>query len=292
MFLLASKQGRFTGNLLAKKLNLYFTLDVSKIIHNRGSIAVRFGNAQSFPGAVDTECNSVESIIKMSNKQGLWRYLQESDVFAPKYYPFNRGQALLPDEIIFPCLSRHGTHRAGRDITVCNSPRDIPWGTEYLVNLVNTNREYRVHVLQGEVIKVFRKEPLTDTSHRFIRSTYHGWRYALADLEQIMCANSLVETAKKVSNTLGSFFCGIDMAWSPKDERKEWVVWEVNSAPSLNTPSLELYTTKIRNYITGRFGEDVFCKPRTNYERSPSSFRISDRRRLSQHSSTRPRRLW
>jgi hypothetical protein len=227
----------------------------------------------------------------MSNKQGLWRYLQESEVFAPKYFPYTRSQALVPEEIAFPCLSRHGTHRAGRDIIICNSASEIPWGTEYLVNLYRTNREYRVHVLQGEVVRVFRKEPLTNLSHDFLRSTYHGWRYVLADLDQIMCANSLVETAKKVSNALGCFFCGIDMAWSPKDERKEWIVWEVNSAPSLNTPSLELYTEKIRNYITGRYGQDVFRKPKPNYERSYPSSRISARRRLLQHSSTRPRRL-
>ena len=61
----------------------------------------------------------------------------------------------------------------------------------------------------------------------------------------------MVATAIKSAEILGLSFCGVDMAWSSKQNGLgRWIVWEINSAPSLNSSSLEIYTQILRENLT------------------------------------------
>lgn len=249
MYLLASKQGVLTGRRLAKNLNLKFSTDVANIEEN-SEIVIRYGNAQlSDRTSKDTDCNSRDSILRMSAKHKLWTYLEDTDILSPIYYKVTE----IPDDLNFPCFSRERLHRLGKDIIVINDPREITVDAEYIVPFYPTLREYRVHVVYGKVVKVLRKYPIGDFANDMIRTSAFGWQYKLSNLKQIMCVKSMIETAKETAKILDANFCGIDMAWSAKDNGlNRWIVWEVNSAPSLNSSSLKLYTEILKEHLAER----------------------------------------
>jgi glutathione synthase/RimK-type ligase-like ATP-grasp enzyme len=252
MYLIASKSGILTGRLLANKLGINFHTNLSHIRKNI-DILVRYGNAGDSDNIKqDTDINSRESIIKISNKKGLFDYLKCYDIITPKYHLYNYGEP-IPEQLEFPLLSRRLFHHGGLDIKVCDSSKDIPYDTEALVPFYQTTREYRVHVLFGEVIKVLRKVPINEnTAHPIIRSSYRGWHYKVADLNKITYADSLIKISTGVAKILGCAFCGIDIAWSK--ELKRWIVWEVNSAPSLNSQSLDIYSDRIIEHFKNIYG--------------------------------------
>lgn len=249
MYVLASRAGILTGKKLAKNLRCRFHTNIEKISPN-SKILIRYGNAQeSSRIADDTNCNSRDSIIKASAKHRLWQYLDGEEIETPRYYSINDAE-----RIPTPFLARQRIHRAGRDITICNSPRDIPRSAEFLVPLYeNIIREYRVHVVFGKVVRIFRKYPTQDNAHPIIKTSHFGWRYSLSRLDNINCRTSMIEIALKCAENLGLQFCGVDMAWSSKKTGLgRWIVWEINSAPSLNSSSLEIYTKLFQENLMRR----------------------------------------
>lgn len=249
MYVLASKAGVLTGRNLAKSLRCRFHTNADKIKPN-SKILIRYGNAQeSSRIAQDTNCNSRDAILKASAKHRLWQYFDGEEIETPRYYSI--GDA---GRIATPFLARQRIHRAGRDITICNSPLDIPRNAEFLVPLYeNILREYRVHVLFGNVARIFRKYPVSNRAHPIIKTSHYGWRYSLSREDNIKCRNSMITTALKSAEILGLQFCGVDMAWSSVENGLgRWIVWEINSAPSLNSSSLETYTQLFRDNLIRR----------------------------------------
>jgi len=271
VYLLASKAGFNSGKALAKLLNLKFHSNVNKI-KDQSEILIRYGNYQDSGRIVKDTCiNSVDAILKCSAKHLLSKFLAvDPELLSPIYYPYCYNN-ILPNNLTFPVMARKRHHKAGNDIVICNKYDDIPSDANYLVDIYPTSREYRVHVFNGEVVKVFRKYPIDDNADPLIRSSHHGWKYVRSNLSKVLCAKSLIKTAVKVADILGVVFCGIDMAWSIKKELNRWIIWEVNSAPSLNSSSLELYAELFRNFFQeNREATNVFHRSKNNNERSCS----------------------
>jgi len=257
VYLLGSKAGIYTARKLAQMLDLKFHTNAYNIKPN-SDILIRYGNAQySDKISKDTNINSRNSIIKMSAKHHLSKFLaRDPDLLSPIYYPHDYDTR-LPINLTFPVLARKRTHRAGNDIVYCENYCDIPEDVEFLVDFYPTSREYRVHVFNGEVIKIFRKYPINkETAHPYIRSSSFGWQYKKSKINQILEADLLVDTAIKVAKLVDAVFCGIDIAWSNKRNMGRWIIWEVNSAPALNGPSLQYYVSLFKKLIYG--DEEVF----------------------------------
>jgi hypothetical protein len=201
----------------------------------------------------------------MSAKHKLWSYLKQADILSPRYY----RRTEIPDDLTFPCFLRERLHRAGKDIVVIDSPYEIPMDVEYIVPFYPTLREYRVHIAYGNVVKVLRKYPVGDFANSMIRTSAFGWQYKVSDLGRIECAKSMIKTAKETAEILGAKFCGIDMAWSAKkDGLSRWIVWEVNSAPSLNSSSLKLYTEILKEHLAERLQGNGVHKSEKDHGRS------------------------
>jgi hypothetical protein len=220
----------------------------------------------------------------MSAKHRLWEYLQDSEILSPRYYRLHE----IPDDLEFPCLVRSRMHRAGKDIIVCDGAYEIPRNAEYVVPYYPTLREYRVHVAFGNIVKVMRKYPISDNAHDKIRTSAFGWQYKRSSLDEVKCAKAMVETSLKTAEVLGSDFCGIDMAWSAKKGGlNRWIVWEVNSAPSLNGPSLKLYVDLFRTQFAERLQQYAIHKSRQNNARNKPPNRRNKRKRPSKYSVSR-----
>lgn len=255
MYVLASKSGILTGKRLARELGLKFHTNASKLRQN-SSIFIRYGNAQESVNITnDTECNSRDSIIRCSNKHKLFYYLKNSGLLTPQYFPYSTIMGrTIPEELGAKFLCRKRKHHAGKDIRIVNRGNFISENTEFLVPLYeNITREYRVHVVFGKIVKIMRKYPVDENAHSIIKTSSFGWQYRLSKLENIQCAKSMRETALKVAEILGLKFCGVDMAWSSKKYGLgKWIIWEVNSAPSLNSDSLKLYANLFKENLPRR----------------------------------------
>lgn len=244
MYLIASKAGFVSGKALARKLGLLFHSNIHKIRPD-SDVVIRYGNyGTSDRVSEDTEINSVETIRTISAKHKLREILEPEGILTPKYYPYTGS---IPEELRdeFPLLSRRRYHRSGKDIIILDdieTPINIG-ETEFLVKYYETSREYRVHVIDGEVVKIFRKTSEDDYPVK-IRTSHYGWGYRRAKLSKIYASDSLEEVCIKSARAVDAYFCGIDIGWSKQLGR--WIVFEINSAPSLNSRTLEIYAEKLK----------------------------------------------
>lgn len=111
---------------------------------------------------------------------------------------------------------------------------NAPLYTKYM----ESRKEFRVHIFDGEIILVQRKHDKTGNNSK-IRNLENGFIFRS---KQITIPPSILETCKKVINATGLNFGAIDILYTSKD--KQWVL-EVNSAPGLKDDTLEKYTEAI-----------------------------------------------
>lgn len=155
-------------------------------------------------------------------------------------------------------LGRRRHHVAGRDITG-------PWTTEqmrdrlrrrlsdYGVQLINKTHEWRVHVFNGEILRIARKVwpdergPVPDTH---IWNAERGWHFRYdCDLRD-STRQDLGELAKRAVVSLGMDFGAVDIIGVRENNRRRYYALEVNSAPGVadNVHTLAAYTAAIRRW--------------------------------------------
>ena len=167
--------------------------------------------------------------------------MEEWGVSVIPYYHPNYVSRML-EKFSFPILRRKAKHSKGRDIKIVDSITEVTYGYWY-VPIFDKKREYRAHVMFGEVIKLFRKHPEDKTklvwcndSSRFERVNPENSSY-----------NKIKEQAIKAVEALGLDFGAVDIGVRKfKREGEEVVVFEVNTAPSLNESTAECYGEVIR----------------------------------------------
>ena len=230
-YLLYNKGSSASARALAKLLGIKAS---SKLLVNPPII--RYGNSDN-PLSIDTQVNSPESIKLCSNSIQFSQFCQEKGFTSPIYTPLTQV-----DEIeTFPCLIRKKYHRSGLDIHIINSIEEYESFVHehgrrgfYHVPFIKTEYEIRVHVINGEVVRLFRKVH-ADEENNFIRSASFGWGYSLRSTRY----SKAKELAVSLATALDIYFVALDMAWNKSE--KEYCIWEANSGPGLNTETLNIY---------------------------------------------------
>lgn len=208
---------------------------------------VRYGSScNSF--TTDTQFNCPEVIKLCADSVLFSKWAQEHDILSPIYTHFN----MSTDNHVYPYLLRKRWHHGGKDIIVITAEedlQDIPLDEHfYKVPYFRTAYELRVHVINNEVVRLFKKLSDDDDAHAFIRTAYRGWRYSLRSQldDYFHKAQSIaVETTK----LLNIGFAAFDIAWCP--DHGQYIVWEVNTAPGLNINTLQVYGKALRGLING-----------------------------------------
>ena len=128
-------------------------------------------------------------------------------------------------------ILRTKEHRGGRDIKFLDK--------HYVMEWIEKEREYRVHVFGGKVIRVARKVPHGEA--KIWNNENAHFKYELKTLPI-----GLKTLAVRAVEALGYDFGAVDIIM---DKNKKLYVLEVNSAPGLDNPrTLEAYVNAIRNY--------------------------------------------
>jgi len=206
-------------------------------------ILVRWGSTQSFPSLVATrELNSLESVLRTSNKLEMIKTLASAGVIVPAFNTTVEGIDQCKDSS-GNCYIRNkqGVVRYGNDF---NPLTDL----YYTKPVAFKRREYRVHVFLNKIIGIYEKIPMVEGSEnrpklfksdtcRFVRSDP-----SISRVDQ-NAQTSCIEAVK----ALGLDFGGVDLI---RNKLGEFTICEVNSSPGLNSQMLVRYTNEINDYMS------------------------------------------
>lgn len=203
---------------------------------------IRYGSADDVK-VPDTGYNSQAFVRLASNKSAFAKTMKDANIYSPIYY-----QATMPDK--YPVLIRKTLNSSGgKGIVVCPDKTifDANWANTYVwTPFIKTQFELRVHVVGGQVVKVFKKryvgvdgqeegEELKEPALP-IRNLDRGYHYSARDIDTYPKVLELVAALGPV--LVGKFYT-LDIGWDKA--KKQYFVFEANSGSGLNTQTVELY---------------------------------------------------
>jgi hypothetical protein len=229
-FLLYHGASHVTGN----RLGDYLGIPHGRECHERYDYLIRWGSRTSVDFAPrETVFNSQRAIRSNTDKLGSLETLRDAGIPTPDWTT-NRDE--ISETFGYPALGRAESHTRGEDINLILQWRDayLTDGNDYFVEYIPTDLEYRMHVVNGEVVKVHEKRLRSEESnHPFIRNHETGWVFV--EPREDPPSDQLAIDAV---GCLGLDFGAVDVI---RGEDGEEYVLEVNTAPSLDEANLERY---------------------------------------------------
>lgn len=243
--ILTHRMGGPSARLLRDKIqevtgvHLFVTSHSEKV----KKLHVRYGNYARLP--FETNYNRRDFVVLCSSKIKFSKLLRENGYDAPHF-----KSKTLPTEDDYPVLIRTTLNsRGGRGTIPCPNEEtfDKEWQTGYYwTRFIKTKAEYRVHIFDNEVMKLFKKvytgegnEPdfpirtLTHQPYHFsLRSNYNKFP-------------KLLNVLGGVTKLLNGGFYVLDAAWQP--DVKRYFFFEANSAPGLNQYSALEMAKRLHN---------------------------------------------
>jgi glutathione synthase/RimK-type ligase-like ATP-grasp enzyme len=137
----------------------------------------------------------------------------------------------------------------GRGIVVAESVEELvpaPLYTKY----VKKKKEFRVHVLNGQVIDVQEKrkrKEFTDERNTRIRNVANGYVFCR---DSVVEPTSLRELAISATRALGYNLGAVDIVWNERSD--SLYVLEVNATPGMEGTTLQKYADAIVGWYRGQ----------------------------------------
>lgn len=136
--------------------------------------------------------------------------------------------------------------RGGVGITLFKIGQEIDKDYKFYVKYYKKQREFRIHVFNGNVI--FEQEKLKKRGadvDKYIRSHDRGWCFAFNHLRDSPVPDCVREQATSAVAALGLDFGAVDIGWNADSGA---CVFEVNTAPGLEKSSLKMYVDAIKQF--------------------------------------------
>lgn len=127
------------------------------------------------------------------------------------------------------------------------------WGAQLFTAGVTGQRiEYRIHVVNGNVILAQQKKRKTDfegVTNSVIRNVSSGWIYAVEDVDQSPGYADACEAAKAAVAAMGLDFGAVDVVFRVNPAKA--FVLEINTAPGLadEGSAVEAYVKAFKEYV-------------------------------------------
>ena len=198
-------------------------------------IVIRYGNRHQCRG--DFEINPVPALERARHKYQSLEIFDQKGLPVP-YFGIDRESM----EPYYTLLGRKFTHQGGTDIKVLRSPRDYHGESQYFVQFLPVDTEYRCHIVCGEVISLAEKCD-GEKKDCYCRNLKHGWIFKERKPERVH--SDVIPLSKKAVKALGLHFGAVDVIIS----KGEAYLLEVNTAPGIIERRAILYANAINEYL-------------------------------------------
>lgn len=250
MILYAYKQASSSAKLLAEALNIKRISHKGSSFKGRARKTVLNWGATTVPEEVRL-CrlmNPPEKVELACDKLKFFTALTETNVRIPEFYTsFEEVLKQIKDGADIVARSVLNGH-SGAGITLItqetplkNVVFDAPLYTQY----IKKKDEYRVHIVDNEVVDVQRKAVREDKDkdevNWQIRNHDNGFIYARENLE---VPEDVLNQAILAVAACDLDFAAVDVVWN--DHQNKAYVLEVNTAPGLEGQTVEKYADAIR----------------------------------------------
>lgn len=187
--------------------------------------------------------NNPEAVANASNKLRTFRILEAAEVSIPEY--FTHASQVVDRSGTFYGRSVLTGH-SGAGIVVFR-PGDRMQELPLYTKAIQNHGEYRVHVVNGEVIDYIKKRRRNDEhateAQNEVRNLANGWIYSRNNLRRLERVEQLAVDAVAA---LGLDFGAVDII---KDENGDVFVLEVNTACGMSDTTLGAYADAFNNLI-------------------------------------------
>lgn len=246
MFFIYHRKSRPTGKTIAEALGLPHGRELPP-----GPTWVLRWGSQRGMGARDRQINTAAAIGQASDKLRAFQAMQ-----AAGNVPIPEFRTTPPDRFSGTWFGR--TRRGARGIGIIVQPEGlITYGfaeSELFTRFIPNDREYRLHVVGDQVVRVQRKyldhpEQQTDP---YIKNHANGYRFKAP---QLRLKPDREEAAVAAVQALDLDFGAVDMVVDHDD--KAWVL-EVNTAPACSPLTATAYVGALASMIEERTGDPVY----------------------------------
>lgn len=217
----------------------YVTKNSNKI--KRNDVVIRYGNIDQTLGR-ESGYNSIELINLCANKSRFDSFARENNFYSPVYH------RTIPTVEDFPLIIRQTlTGFGGKGIIVCKTLEEFKrnWnGNYYWTKFVKTAFELRLHVVDGEILRIFRKD-MENEEDLPIRNN-HSCHFSLRTQDNYP---KLITEVRRLCelNPFNRGIIGLDVGWDSVN--KKYFIFEANSSPGLNENTADEYSKRIGENI-------------------------------------------
>lgn len=221
-------------------------------------VRVRFGSTKNHR-ICDIDFNTIEAIKNTANKVKMKDIFADEEIDSPLYFENDEAgrdaiaRGMLGDKIFF----KIPFHSRGRGMVVYDTKEEALSQTNrgYFEMAQVSNREFRVHVMDGEAFYVDEKRPrdksINMTDRPEIKNMASGFKFRRPIKEY---PPEVVSESIKAVEALGLDFGAADVGLN---DDGVWI-YEVNTAPSLRTKTRKLYQKALVKSIYRRIlSQDV-----------------------------------
>lgn len=194
-----------------------------------------------------TVLNKPSAVALASNKLTALQTMRAAGVSVPDFSDnIEDAKQWIDEERIVLCRKLLRAN-SGKGIVIAKEEDELVPAPLY-VKYIRKEKEYRLHVFNGEIIDMIEKKRKSGFMenglyNRYIRSYEQGWVFTRDGIEVNLAA---MDMAIKACNALGLDFGAVDLVM---DKRNNPVVLEVNTAPGLQGTTLEVYKQAVQNWI-------------------------------------------
>lgn len=237
----------------AKALRLAFGLNKLKVVHPdlspKGTgIVINWGCAKSKPNSACKFINVPEKVAVAVNKLDCFKALKAAGVAVPEFST-NVADAKVWLENEYKVLARYMLRsHSGQGIKVISEVEELPTDAPLYVRYYRKNHEFRVHVVNGEVIDYVQKKKRDGADemegfNQYIRSYDNGWVFCRDEIEHI---DAVKQEAIKAVKALGLDFGAVDVIYTKGNKA---LVLEINTAPAMQGTTIEKYVEAFSNLM-------------------------------------------
>lgn len=230
---------RPTGRLLARALGIEFGRATRASRLGGGDVLIRWGTQEGVAGSWDTVINDPYALQFASDKLRALQKFEEHGVPHPAF-------GVTPESTWERYLGRDRHGFGGRDIIVLPTGMgDDLADSDFYTKFIPNEREYRIHVYNGRVIRTQRKyldHPEQRTSE-YIKNHANGYRFRQP---RRSLNDSRLNAAINATKALGLTFGAVDLIVD--HDGREYVL-EVNTAPKCSPLTARCYVNAMAAHL-------------------------------------------